>query len=158
MKKVVSFLLVTLLVFLSAAVTPVCAAQSKAEQYLASMSTKDKISMMLMPAFRWKTDEEGNKTNVTEITDDIAETLKKHSFAGVILFAQNTATNEGATRLVDALQKANAAGGDRPQLLISIDQEGGDGEATILDATCIQRYIADMNAPDGIGKPCAELI
>ena len=126
MKKVVSFLLVTLLVFLSAAVTPVCAAQSKAEQYLASMSTKDKISMMLMPAFRWKTDEEGNKTNVTEITDDIAETLKKHSFAGVILFAQNTATNEGATRLVDALQKANAAGGDRPQLLISIDQEGGN--------------------------------
>ncbi|MBQ1686856.1 MAG: hypothetical protein II074_05175, partial [Ruminococcus sp.] len=54
------------------------------------------------------------------------ETLQKHSYAGVILFSQNTETNAGTTRFVDALQKANAAGGDRPQLLISTDQEGGN--------------------------------
>lgn len=118
--------LMILLVLLSMAVVPVAAEQSKAEQYLNSMTTEQKIAQMLMPAFRYKTDDEGNKTNVTEITDDIAATLQKHPYAGVILFAQNTATNAGTTRLVDALQKANAAGGDRPQLLITTDQEGGN--------------------------------
>lgn len=119
-------ILVMLFLVLSATVIPVNAAESKAEQYLAAMSTEDKISMMIMPAFRWKTDDEGNRTNVTEITDDIAASLGKHSFAGVILFAQNTSTNEGTVRLTDALQKANAAVGDRPQLLITTDQEGGN--------------------------------
>ena len=124
--RIPSLLLVMVLLLLSAAVVPASAAESKAEQYLASMSTEDKISMMIMPAFRQKTDSEGKKTNVTEITDDIAATLNKHSYAGVILFAENTATNAGTTRLIDALQKANAAGGDRPQLIISTDQEGGN--------------------------------
>ena len=114
------------LVLLSMAVIPAAAGQSKAEQYLNSMTTEEKIAQMIMPAFRWKTDDEGNKTNVTEITDDIAASINKHPYAGVILFAQNTATNAGTTRLVDALQKANAAGGDRPQLLITTDQEGGN--------------------------------
>ena len=118
--------LMIMLMMLSVAVIPVAAEQSKAEHVLTSMTTEEKIAQMIMPAFRWKTDSEGNKTNVTEITDDIAATLKKHPYAGVILFAQNTATNAGTTRLVDALQKANAAGGDRPQLIISTDQEGGN--------------------------------
>ena len=61
--------LMILLVLLSMAVVPVAAEQSKAEQYLNSMTTEQKIAQMLMPAFRWKTDSEGNKTNVTEITD-----------------------------------------------------------------------------------------
>ena len=125
-KRILSLTLVMLLLFLTTAVTPTAAAESNAEQYLASMSTEDKISMMIMPAFRWKTDEDGNRSDVTEITEDIAASLGKHSFAGVILFAQNTATNEGTVRFVDALQKANAAGGDRPQLLITTDQEGGN--------------------------------
>lgn len=125
-KRILSLILVVLLLSLSAAVVPVSAKESKAEQYLASMSTEDKISMMLMPAFRWKVDGEGVKTSVTEINDDIAATLQKHSYSGVILFAENTATNESTTRFVDALQKANAAGGDRPQLIISTDQEGGN--------------------------------
>ncbi len=125
-KRFCSFLLVVLLLSLSAAVTPVAATEKTPEQYLAAMSTEDKISMMIMPAFRWTTDSEGKRTNVTEITDDVAATLQKHSYAGVILFLENTATNAGTTRLIDALQKTNAAGGDRPQLLISTDQEGGN--------------------------------
>ena len=32
----------------------------------------------------------------------------------------------------------------------------GDGEVTILDVTWIQRYIAEMKAPEGIGKPIKE--
>lgn len=118
--------LIIILVLISMAVVPAAAEQSKAEQYLASMTTEEKIAQMVMPAFRWKTDDEGNTSNVTEITDDIAASLEKHGYAGVILFAQNTSTNAGTTRLVDALQRANAVGGDRPQLLITTDQEGGN--------------------------------
>ena len=125
-KRLCSLMLVVLIMILSAAVIPVSATEKTPEQYLASMSTEDKISMMIMPAFRWKIDSEGKKTTVTEITDDIAATLQKHSYSGVILFLQNTETNSGTTRLIDAMQKANAAGGDRPQLLISTDQEGGN--------------------------------
>ena len=125
-KRICSLILVVLILILSAAVIPASATEKTPEQYLASMSTEDKISMMIMPAFRWKVDSEGKKTTVTEITDDIAATLQKHSYSGVILFLQNTETNAGTTRLIDAMQKANAAGGDRPQLLISTDQEGGN--------------------------------
>ena len=158
-KRILSLMLVLLITILSATIVPVSAAGSRAEQYLASMSTEDKISMMIMPAFRWKTDEEGKRTNVTEITDDIVETLKKHSFAGVTVFAQNTPTNEGSTRFIDAMQKANAAGGDRPQLLISIDQEGGNvtrlGQGTMtpgnmalgaINDTAVTKEIATMIA------------
>ena len=138
---------------LSVAVIPVAAEQSKAEQVLTSMTTEEKITQMIMPAFRWKTDSEGNKTNVTEITDDIAATLKKHPYAGVILFAQNTATNAGTTRLVDALQKANAAGGDRPQLIISTDQEGGNvtrlTQGTMMPGNMALGAINDVSVTKG---------
>ena len=125
-KRILSLMLVMLLLGMSAAVMPVSAKERTPEQYLASMSTEDKISMMIMPAFRWKTDAEGTRTKVTEITEDITNTLNKHSYAGVILFLENTETNAGTTRFIDQLQKANAAGGDRPQLIISTDQEGGN--------------------------------
>ncbi len=125
MKKTISLILVILIFALTATAIPMSAQVSKAEQYLASMTTEEKIEQMIMPAFRYSTDSEGNQTNVTEITEDIADTLKRHGYAGVILFAQNTPTNEGTIRLVDALQKANSVS-DRPQLLITTDQEGGN--------------------------------
>ena len=31
--------------------------------------------------------------------------------------------------------------------------KAGDGEVTILDATMIQRWLVDLSAADGIGKP-----
>lgn len=113
------------LLLTSALVMPVEAVQNEIQSYLDSMSTEDKISQMMMPVFRYSEDADGNRTNVTGITQDIETALEKHSFSGVILMGQNTPTNENTVRLTDALQKANAAGGDRPQLLITIDQEGG---------------------------------
>ena len=86
-KRVLSLILAVLLFSLSAAVVPVSATEKTPEQYLASMSTEDKISMMIMPAFRWKTDGSGNKTKVTEITVDIENTLKKHSYSSDALFS-----------------------------------------------------------------------
>lgn len=132
-KKLLSLLLPAAMV-LSFFAVPAVAVQP--DDYLSSMTTEDKISQMIMPAFRYSTDDEGNNTNVTEITDDIEAALEKHSFGGVILFGQNTPTNDNTARLADALQKANAKGGDRPQLIISIDQEGGNvtrlGQGTVM--------------------------
>ncbi len=125
-KRMIAIMLSVLILMMSAVVIPVGAAESKAERYLASMSTEDKISMMLMPVFRYSYDAAGNRSNVAEITADIEAALRKYSLSGVIMMGQNALTNEGAARLTDALQKANVAGGDRPQLLITIDQEGGN--------------------------------
>lgn len=126
MKKALSILLSLVLLAAVITVMPVCAAESsKAKEILSSMSTEDKISQMLMPQFRYWTDAEGNKSGLTEINDDVAASIKKHPYAGVIFFTQNTVENSAATRLSDAMQKANAEVAGRPQLIISIDQEGG---------------------------------
>lgn len=134
MKKTLAILLALVLALSVISVIP-ASAQSKAEQYLETMSTEDKISQMIMPAFRYSYDSENNRSNVTAITDDIAATIGKHSYSGVILFGQNTPTNENTVRLVDALQKANAVN-SRPRLLITIDQEGGSvtrlGQGTMM--------------------------
>ena len=134
MKKKALSLFISAVMLTSVFVIPAAAAPT--QDYLSSMTTEDKISQMIMPAFRYSTDDEGSNTNVTEITDDIEAALEKHSFGGVILFGQNTPTNENTIRLTDALQKANAKGGNRAQLIISIDQEGGNitrlGQGTVM--------------------------
>ena len=89
------------------------------------MSTEEKISQMIMPAFRWYTDDSGTRQPLTELTDDVSAILARHGFAGVVLFAQNTGNTAQATRLVDAMQRANASVSGRSQLLIAVDQEGG---------------------------------
>ena len=75
-KRMIAILLSVLILMMSAVVIPVGAAESKAERYLASMSTEDKISMMLMPVFRYSYDAAGNRLNVTEITADIEAALR----------------------------------------------------------------------------------
>lgn len=125
MKKRFIAIALSLAILLSMTVMTTASAQTKKEEILASMTTEDKIAQMIMPAFRYSTDEEGNKTNVTEITDDISDCLNKHGFSGVILFGQNISDNAQTTRLVDALQKANAKNSSHTQLLIATDQEGG---------------------------------
>ena len=125
MKKKFLAIILVITLLQSLAVMTTVSAQSKVEEILASMTTEDKIAQMIMPAFRYSTDEEGNLTNVTEITNDISDSLSKHGFSGVILFGQNISDNAQTTRLVDQLQKANATNSSHTQLLIATDQEGG---------------------------------
>ncbi|MBO4916243.1 MAG: DUF3089 domain-containing protein [Oscillospiraceae bacterium] len=99
--------------------------EARIRSILAGMSVEDKVSQMIMPAFRWYPDANGEKRNVTALPADIAAILEKYGFAGVTLFAQNTADTAAAVKLVDDMQKANAAAEGRTQLLIAIDQEGG---------------------------------
>ena len=146
-KKFISLILSALMLPLPIGIH-VNAAQTAAEQYLSSMTTEDKISQMIMPVFRSTVDEEGSRANVTEITEDIENSLKKHSFSGVIVMGQNTPTNDGAVRLIDAMQKANAEGGSRPQLLITIDQEGGN--VTRLGQGCVMPSNMSLGAANDI--------
>ena len=95
------------------------------EKLLAGMTVEEKIAQIIMPAFRWYPDANGEKQNVTVLPADIAAILEKYGFAGVTLFAQNTADTAAAVQLVDDMQMANAATDGRTQLLIAIDQEGG---------------------------------
>ena len=133
-KKAISLILSILMLSMTFNVH-VSAAPTAAEQYLSSMTTEDKISQMIMPVFRSTVNEEGKRINLTEMTEDIENSLKKHSFSGVILMGQNTPTNEGSVRLINAMQKANSEGGSRPQLIISTDHEGGN--VTRLGQGCV---------------------
>lgn len=143
-KKILALVVVVVLIISLMAIEP-ASAQNSAEQYFASMSTEEKISQMIMPAFR----SIGGK-KVTEITEDIASSIEKHGYAGVILFGENTPTNENTVRLVDAIQKSNAKGkSGRPQLLISVDQEGGFvtrlGQGTMMPGNMA---LGAINDPD----------
>ena len=95
------------------------------EDMLARMTTEEKVAQMIMPSFEGYTDENGVEQSLTEIRPEVAETLKKHGFAGVIYFGKNMTDTEQSLRLVDAMQAANAEVEGRPQLLTAVDQEGG---------------------------------
>jgi len=99
--------------------------EDRCQTMLAAMSTQDKVSQMLMPAFRYYTDSAGKLQALDRITPAVEASLQKHGFAGVVLFAQNAAETERNVRLIHAMQAANASVSGRPQLLMAVDQEGG---------------------------------
>ena len=97
-----------------------------AEDILAGMTTAEKLEQMLMVAPRYYKDSAGEKQGMTVLTEEMEQYLTEHHFGGVILFAQNTEGTEQTVRFIDSIQKANAAGGAATQLLMAVDQEGGD--------------------------------
>ena len=125
LKRILSLFVIVLILGMSAG-GPVHAAETAARtpgEILASMTAVEKAAQLVMPAFRWYTDEAGERQSMTELTADAAKILEEYGFAGVVLFSQNTADTEKAVQLVDAMQRANA--GNKTQLLIAVDQEGG---------------------------------
>ena len=89
------------------------------ESMLRSMTTEEKITQMLMIAPRYY-----DGVGVTQLNEQLRDLFSRYTFGGVILFAQNSVNAEQTLRLTDSLQKANAKSG-KPQMLVSIDQEGG---------------------------------
>ena len=85
---------------------------------VSEMTMEQKITQMLMPAFR---NYDGEK--VTALPEEIKSFLGKYTFGGVCLFAENFADTEQSLRLTDELQSSISA--SSPQLFISADQEGG---------------------------------
>lgn len=95
------------------------AKENAAQTMLRTMTTEEKITQMLMIAPRYY-----DNAGVTQLNAPLTELFGRYTFGGVILFAQNTQNAEQTLRLTDALQKANVKAG-KPQLFVSIDQEGG---------------------------------
>lgn len=99
-------------------------AQNSVDDVLTRLSTKDKISQLVIPSYR-KTSG-ANSNSVTTLSDQAIALLNEYSFSGVILYGENIADNDTATKLIHQMQRANRANSDiRPQLLIMADQEGG---------------------------------
>jgi len=100
-------------------------ALSRAEEILSGMSQDEKISQMIIPAFRtW------NEENVTDLSavPELAEALRRHQYGGVLLYGTNVSGTEQLTRLVSDLQANNAAiegvSAHIPYLM-PVDEEGG---------------------------------
>lgn len=89
-------------------------------EILSGMTTRQKVSQMIMPAIRqW----EGN--NLTVLNEEVSDFISKNQFGGVILFAYNMESPEQTAVLTSGLQAANASGGAAAGLFIATDQEGG---------------------------------
>ena len=106
--------------------TAVSEAPKSEQEILASMTMEEKITQMIMVSVRYYRTGDEEKKSVTVLPDEIAKYLSDHHFGGVILFANSTESTEQTVRLIDSIQKANADGGAATQLLMGIDQEGGD--------------------------------
>ena len=114
-------IIITLVILLQL-ILPLANAQAvtkSKEELLSEMTTKEKVAQMLMPAFRTY---DGAK--VTNLNEELETFIANHGFAGIILFSENNNSTEQTVRLIDSIQKANIKNEDRPQLLISVDQEG----------------------------------
>lgn len=139
---------------------PTANAAESGAALLKSMTTEEKVSQMLMPAFRWWKEAEGKAKNLTEINDEVSAILSRHGFAGVVLFTQNAAENEATATLIDAMQTANAKGANRTQLLVAVDQEGGGvtrlGQGTAFPGNMALGAANDLTATAAAARTIGE--
>ena len=95
------------------------AAQENVNDLVDGMSVEEKLSQMIIPAFRtW----DGADVTDLEQVPELAQALQKHPYGGVILFGQNVKGTEQTAKLLHQLQANNA--GSIPYLT-AVDQEGG---------------------------------
>ena len=94
------------------------------DDVIAKMSMDEKISQMIIPAFR--TFDGNNVTNINEFPA-LKEALRKHQYGGVILYAQNISGTEQVTRMLNDLQENNASVNASVNIpyLTTVDEEGG---------------------------------
>ena len=129
MKKVSAIALSTAMA-LSMALPSKVNATSRVDQLLSNMSTRQKITQMLMVDFRyWDEDlTDGAQTTgheFTKMNDQVRKIVEDYDFGALIYFAQNIQETEQSYNLSMAMQKAATKDGGIP-LLISADQEGGN--------------------------------
>ncbi|MCR5733104.1 MAG: glycoside hydrolase family 3 protein [Lachnospiraceae bacterium] len=95
------------------------------DNIIAGMSMDEKISQMIIPAFRTWNDE-----NVTDLNafPELKEALKKHQYGGVILYGSNISGTEQVTRFLNDLQENNRETENTSvhiPYLTCVDEEGG---------------------------------
>lgn len=104
------------------------AANDRVKSIMDAMDTRRKVEQMIVPSLRYVLySKDGSTSSLTELVPKARDYLGEHAFGGVLLFEENLAGNEQATRLIDSIQEANAPDEStgRVPLLIATDQEGG---------------------------------
>lgn len=99
-------------------------AEELVDTMISNMTNEEKIAQMIMPSFE-KDSDSGEDVSVTAINTNIETILNNYGFAGIALMGSNSQNVEQLVRLIDSFQVANAVNNSRPQLFISMDQEGG---------------------------------
>lgn len=103
------------------------ATASTVEEVVANMTLDEKISQMIMVAFRTWNEKSVTDLSAAEVAD-LRAALQKHQYGGAILFGSNVATTLQSGRLVQAIQQNNAtAEGFSKHIpyLMGVDEEGG---------------------------------
>ncbi|PVU84622.1 hypothetical protein BB559_007520, partial [Furculomyces boomerangus] len=123
---------------------------SDIDALIANMTIEQKIAQKLMPDMRnWNLGGcDQPVVNVEVMNDELASSLSKYSFGGMVLFAENLVNTERATRLIEAMQQANAVNSKVP-LLVGFDQEGGIvtrlGNGTMMPGNMAVGATGDFN-------------
>lgn len=94
------------------------------KETLSAMTLEEKVEQMIMPAYRYWGEGE-DAPGVTELNDQMRESIKKHALGGIILFAQNIETAEQTSTLIGDMVETTLSGGAKAKPFISVDQEGG---------------------------------
>ena len=116
---------------------PVTSTSDRIDEIVNNMTLEEKVGQMMLPSFRkWqdlRTEEAKaliasgkwpEKTNITELNDEIRQCIERNHFGGIILFEENLQDAEQTYRLIKDLQRTNQKESSIP-LFIATDQEGG---------------------------------
>ncbi len=158
-KRVLSLALTAVLLLSMWSFGAAAGSADEVERMLRAMTTEEKITQMLMIAPRYF-----DGVGVTQLNEPLKALFGRYTFGGAILFSQNSVNAEQMYCLTDSLQQANAKA-DKPQLLISIDQEGGSvsrlATGTLLTGNmalgAIGRKSAALRSGEIIGEELAAL-
>lgn len=120
MKRIISFILAVSIVFVFGTTAFASSCCLECSHILNTLSLKEKVGQMIMPAFRY-----WEKTEVTEINDSIADAISSLGLGGVILFSENTQGTEQTARLISDMQSAALKSDSGIPLFMAVDQEGG---------------------------------
>lgn len=147
------------------------ASDTEVQSILASMTLEEKVSQMIIPSIRrWDADNEVNEEDltdgvlveekrgepVTELNDETRSIIKDFSFGGVILFSENFVDTEQTVKLIADINEANKEGGNKTELFICADEEGGNvARLTSGTAFCGNMALAatdDISNVDTVAK------
>ena len=125
MKRILSILLTSALLFTSSGVNSIEYKEKSIQSILENMTLEEKLGQMMLMDFRqWKKHNESGLQNLEEMNSEVGNIISKYHFGGVILFSSNLKNTEKSVKLIDGIQKSAVNSGNIP-LLISTDQEGG---------------------------------
>ena len=164
MKKILSIMLVLVLVI---TMIPIRAnaqetmeiSDEEIDKIIDDMTLREKIGQMIMPDFRFWTEEGQEQKEWTEMNDEVKKIMEDYHFGGIILFAQNVQETEQTTRLTHQIQQVALENGDLPYF-ISVDQEGGKvtrlGTGSALPGNMALGATHDLKAAYDYGKIVGE--